>query len=148
METQNDLFRITPSAAGTTAEIVGLNHSRIAELHVPANNQFSSQLLLTGILRELNDTDDNRWVCWIADTPVKSFLSDDARRRGHHLLQVLARDADGTLPLALRALQGGRSHTVVMLVNSPLSQADYAQLEWAARKGQAECLLIHLDGAI
>ncbi|WP_372780898.1 hypothetical protein [Litorivivens sp.] len=143
METQNEMFAVNPASA----DVLNLNRSRIAELHLPASNPLSSQPLLTGILRELNDTDDNRWVCWIADTPVKSFLSADARRRGHHLLQVLARDASGTLPLALRALQGGRSHTVVMLAHTPLSRADYAQLEWAARKGQAECLLIYLDSA-
>ena len=122
------------------------DHSRIAELHIPASNPLSRQLLLSGIPRELNDTDDNRWVCWIGDMSVKSFLSDSVRKSGHHLLQVLARKAEDTMGLALRTLQGGRSHTVVMMARKPLSESAYAQLEWEARKGQAECVIIYLEG--
>ncbi len=119
--------------------------SRISELHIPAANQLSRQLLLSGILRELNDTDDSRWACWIANTPVKSLLSQSACKTGHHLLQVLARESSEIAPLAVRALQSGRSHTVVVLLNRLLSDAEYQQLEFAARKGQADCLIVRID---
>lgn len=119
--------------------------SRISELHIPAANQVSRQLLLSGILRELNDSDDSRWACWIANTPVKSLLSESARKTGHHLLQVLAREPREITPLAIRALQSGRSHTVVVLLNRILNDNEYQQLEWAARKGQADCLIIRID---
>lgn len=120
--------------------------SRISELHIPAGNQLSRQLLLSGILRELNDNDDSRWACWIANTPVKSLLSESARKTGHHLLQVLAKEAHEIAPLAARALQSGRSHTVVMLLNRAPSESEYQQLEFAATKGQADCLIIRIDG--
>ena len=124
----------------------GISHSRISELHIPAASQLSRQLLLGGILRELNDNDDSRWACWIANTPVKSLLSESARKTGHHLLQVLARETHEIAPLAIRALQSGRSHTVVLLLNRLLTDGEYHQLEVAARKGQADCLIIRIDG--
>lgn len=119
--------------------------SRISELHIPAANQMSRQLLLSGILRELNDSDDSRWACWIANTPVKGLLSESARKTGHHLLQVLARETREIAPLAIRALQSGRSHTVVVLLNRILDDDEYQQLEMAARRGQADCLIIRID---
>ncbi|MFT5033013.1 MAG: cell division inhibitor SulA, partial [Bacteroidia bacterium] len=124
---------------------VRVNSSRIAELHIPAANQMSRQLLLSGILRELNNNDDSRWACWIANTPVKSLLSESARKTGHHLLQVLARETHEIAPLAIRALQSGRSHTVVVLLNRLLNDSEYQQLELAARKGEADCLIIRID---
>lgn len=116
--------------------------SRISELQIPTGNQLCRQLLLTGILRELNSNDDRRWACWVANTPVKTLLSDSLRKSGHHLLQVLARDSDELVPLAIRALSSGRSHTVVLMLDRALSQAQHAQLEQAAQKGEADCLLI------
>ena len=116
--------------------------SRISELQIPSGNQLCRQLLLTGILRELNSNDDRRWACWVANTPVKALLSDSLRKSGHHLLQVLARDSDELVPLAIRALSSGRSHTVVLMLDRALDPGQHALLEQAAQKGEADCLLI------
>lgn len=114
--------------------------SRIAEVSIP-EGAHAARYLLAGMLRELNAVEDSRWVCWVGDSPVKPLIGAAPRQSGEHILQVVCRPTD-VVSVAERALRGGRSHTVVILINKRVCGGDRKRLEAAAAEGDADCLLV------
>ncbi|MDX1269833.1 MAG: hypothetical protein R3311_20870, partial [Oceanisphaera sp.] len=102
---------------------------------------IAARHLLAGMLRELNDYEDSRWVCWISNSPVKPLLDAARKQSGEHILQVVSRHSD-LCTLAQRALNSGKSHTVVLRVEGELTAGQRQALEYAAANGDADCLLV------
>ncbi len=113
--------------------------SHIADVSIPGG-AHAARYLLAGMLRELNNSEDARWVCWVAGTPVKPLLGSAPKQSGEHILQVVCNG--DRLAVAERALRSGRSHTVVVLIDEELASSQREQLERAAAEGDADCLLV------
>ncbi|WP_372860537.1 hypothetical protein [Spongiibacter sp.] len=103
-----------------------------------------SRTLLAAMLMQLSNHSDQRWLCWVADRPLKPLLDANSQYRGQRILQVVA-NGGSLCRIAARALERGKSHTVAILLNQALSPAEQQLLEDAAQAGNAECLLIRLQ---
>ncbi|MFT5887205.1 MAG: cell division inhibitor SulA [Zhongshania sp.] len=117
-------------AAGQITEI-----SMHSEAHL-------SRPLLAAMLLELSASSDQRWLCWVADRPLKPLLNSDSYSRGGKILQVVSNTARDLSEIAVRALERGKSHTVAVLLDRPLRADERNALETAAKAGAAECLII------
>lgn len=98
--------------------------------------------LILPVLGHLSHSGDQRWL-----TCIGSLLltKKDCRQYGlnwQRLLQVLPSPRCEVLDIAERALQAGRSHTVVCVVDAALSAAQTAKLNQAARAGGCRCIVI------
>ena len=122
--------------------------SHTADQHIPEIRLSSqaqlSRTLLSAMLGQLCGNADPRWLCWVADRPVKPLLDTNTPERGQRILKVVAND--GSLcNIAARALERGKSHTVAVLLKQALTPAERQLLTQAAQAGQAECLVIRLQ---
>lgn len=120
----------------------------VTELRLNSNQQLAKSIL-SGMLLELSENADQRWLCWVADRPLKPLLQTNNRATTpNRILQVVSNKphCSGELArIAIRALERGKSHTVAILVNGEVCAADKRALARAARRGDAECLLIQLS---
>ncbi|KFX67914.1 CDP-glycerol--UDP-pyrophosphoryl-N-acetylglucosaminyl-N-acetylmannosamine glycerophosphotransferase [Pseudomonas taeanensis MS-3] len=100
--------------------------------------------LLAPILRELSQSDDERWMTLIAPpTSLTQAWLRDAGLNRERILLLHPRGEQSALELAQEALKLGRSHTVVSWLH-PLERSARQQLELAARQGKAQSLNISL----
>ncbi len=119
------------------------DNAHITEITLSSQAQLS-RTLLSAMLGQLCGSTDPRWLCWVADRPVKPLLDANSPERGQRILQVVVNE--GSLcNIAARALERGKSHTVAVLLKGPLGAAERQLLTHAAKAGQAECLVIHLQ---
>ncbi len=126
---------------------------RITEITL-ASNAHLSKAILAGMLMELSSNADLRWLCWVAERPLKPLLSKVNSASPLRVLQVVSNKRQNTADdhsselcrIAARALERGKSHTVAVMLERPLSIEERERLECAALAGNAECLLIQLQG--
>lgn len=112
--------------------------SRISEMSIPGSAQMKH--LLPTMLCELAEQETERWLCWVSTTPIQAVMQN--RHAKKQVLQIVNAQKDELVKLAERALANGKSHTVVLAVESELSSRDVARIEIAAEFGNAECLLL------
>lgn len=102
------------------------------------------RLLLAPILRELSEAADTRWLTLIA--PPASLSQSWLRETGFNrdrILLLQARETQGALELACKALMSGCSHTVITWCPR-LDKASRLKLRMAAAQGNAQSLNIRL----
>lgn len=102
------------------------------------------RLLLAPILRELSEAADTRWLTLIA--PPASLSQSWLRETGFNrdrILLLQAREVQGALELACKALTSGCSHTVITWFPR-LDRASRLKLRMAAAQGNAQSLNIRL----
>ncbi|KJH81666.1 cell division protein [Pseudomonas sp. KSR10] len=102
------------------------------------------RLLLSPILRELSGAADIRWLTLIAPPASlsQSWLRETGLNRDRILL-LQARETQGSLELACKALSSGCSHTVITWFPR-LDKASRLKLRVAATQGNAQSLNIRL----
>lgn len=102
------------------------------------------RLLLAPILRELSEAADTRWLTLIAPPASLShrWLRESGLNRDRILL-LPARETQGALDLACKALVAGCSHTVITWF-SRLDRASRLRLRAAAELGSTQSLNIRL----
>ena len=101
-----------------------------------------SKPLLAAMLTQLSANSDQRWLCWVADRPLKPLLSASSRQHGQKILQVVSNTERDLCDIAVRALERGKSHTVAILLERDLRDDERQALAIAAKAGAAECLVI------
>lgn len=116
--------------------------SHLNEIRLSGNAQLG-RALLAGMLMELSGSSDQRWLCWVAEQPLKPLLDAGASLRGQRILQVVAADRSALCQITVRALERGKSHTVAVLLEGELDSVERGQLEAAASAGGAQCLIIY-----
>lgn len=101
---------------------------------------------LSAMLKGLSDSDTGRWICWVSQRALQPGLLqlDAADRNASRILQVLPKQSQNCLELARRALLSGRSDTVALCIEEPISAEQRQSLELAAAQGASECLLIQI----
>ncbi len=134
---QSPLFGDSDNNLSPTAD-----SSYITEIALSSHAHLS-RTLLAAMLMQLSNHSDQRWLCWVADRPLKPLLDANSQQRGQRILQVVA-NGGSLCKIAARALERGKSHTVAILLNRPISSAEQQLLESAAQAGGAECLIIRL----
>ena len=117
--------------------------SRITEVSLSSAAHLSRSVLV-GLIAELSCNSDQRWLCWVADRPLKPLMATSAQA-DPRILQVVNRPGEAQHRIAVRALESGRCHTVAVLMDRTISEGDKELLERAAQAGNAECLLIYLQ---
>lgn len=102
------------------------------------------RLLLAPILRDLSEAADTRWLTLIAPPAAlsQSWLRETGFNRDRILL-LQARETQGSLELACKALVSGCSHTVITWFPR-LDKASRLKLRIAAAQGNAQSLNIRL----
>ena len=129
IESPNDIFK---------PEVSQLNEIRLS------GNRHVARSLLAGMLLELSAAPEQRWLCWVAEMPLRPLLDAGTSLRGQRILQVVSGESS-LCQIAARALERGKSHTVALLMERELSLAERHSLEAAARQGGAECLVIYMQ---
>lgn len=104
-----------------------------------------SRPMLAAMMIELSGNSDERWLCWVADRPLRPLLNADIHQHGQKILQVVSNSARDLSEIAIRALERGKSHTVAILLERPLRDDERQALEAAALAGSAECLVIFMQ---
>ncbi|WP_269618369.1 hypothetical protein [Zhongshania sp. BJYM1] len=104
-----------------------------------------SRPMLAAMMVELSGNDDQRWLCWVADRPLKPLLNSGTSQNGQKILQVVSNSTRDLSEIAIRALERGKSHTVAILLERPLREDERIALENAALAGNAECLVIFMQ---
>lgn len=104
-----------------------------------------SRPMLAAMMMELSENDDQRWLCWVADRPLKPLLNSGTNQNGQKILQVVSNSTRDLSEIAIRALERGKSHTVAILLERPLREDERIALETAALAGSAECLVIFMQ---
>lgn len=132
-----------PPAGLDNAAIAVEPFSRITEISLSSAAHLSRSVLV-GLIAELSCNSDPRWLCWVADRPLKPLMTDTAQADSR-ILQVVNRPGEAQHRIAVRALESGRSHTVAVLMDQTISDSEKNMLERAAQAGNAECLLIYLQ---
>lgn len=101
---------------------------------------------LSAMLKGLSDSDTGRWICWVSQRALQPGLLhlDTSDRNSSRILQVLPKQSQNLIELAKRALLSGRSDTVALCVEEPISAEQRQALEQAAAQGGSECLLIQV----
>ena len=117
--------------------------TRITDIMLSSQAHLS-RTLLAAMLMQLSGQTEERWLCWVADRPLKPLLDACGKDRGQRILQVVS-NGGSLCNIAARALERGKSHTVAVLTNAPLSTEQRCALERAALAGDAECLVIQLQ---
>lgn len=129
--------------SNTVAQPVLKQDTRITEIALSSQAHLS-RTLLAAMLMQLSGQTEERWLCWVADRPLKPLLEACSKDSGQRILQVVANGGD-LCKVAARALERGKSHTVALLSAAPLSAEQRQLLQSAAQAGNAECLLIRLQ---
>ena len=119
------------------------SNTHVTEI-VLSSQAHLSRTLLAAMLMQLSGQTEERWLCWVAGRPLKPLLDACSKDRGQRILQVVA-NGGSLCNIAARALERGKSHTVAVLINTPLSNEQRNALQHAAKTGNAECLVIHLQ---
>lgn len=116
---------------------------KLSEMSFSGSGEHCRQLLAP-ILRELSEAADTRWLTLIA--PPASLSQSWLRETGlnrNRILLLQARESQGALELASKALMSGCSHTVITWLPR-LDKASRLQLRVAAAQGNAQGLNIRL----
>ncbi|QGZ30588.1 SOS-induced cell division inhibitor SulA [Stutzerimonas stutzeri] len=115
----------------------------LSEMTLSGSNDHC-RLLLSPILRELSEAADTRWLTLIAPPASlsQSWLRETGLNRDRILL-LQARETQGALELACKALMSGCSHTVITWF-ARLDKASRLKLREAASQGNAQSLNIRL----
>ncbi|MFL9812442.1 cell division protein [Stutzerimonas sp. VN223-3] len=102
------------------------------------------RLLLAPILRELSEAADTRWLTLIAPPASlsQSWLRETGLNRDRILL-LQARETQGALELACKALMSGCSHTVITWLGR-LDRTSRLKLRAAADQGNAQSLNVRM----
>ncbi|CAA0088300.1 Cell division inhibitor SulA [Zhongshania aliphaticivorans] len=103
-----------------------------------------SRPMLAAMMIELSGNSDQRWLCWVADRPLKPLLNADVHQHNRKILQVVSNSNRDLCEIAIRALERGKSHTVAILIEKPLRDDEREALKAAALAGSAECLVIYM----
>jgi cell division inhibitor SulA len=114
--------------------------SNLIEITLPGELRFHLSLILP-ILNQLTYESGPGWLTYVG---TALLAKKDCRRFGlnwQRLLQVLPSARCNALDIAERALNSGRSHTVVVTATSCDAQ-QLQRLENAARDGKCRCILI------
>jgi cell division inhibitor SulA len=114
---------------------------QITEISMHSDAHLSKPLL-AAMLTQLSSNSDQRWLCWVADRPLKPLLSVSNPQHGRKILQVVSNTERDLTEIAIRALERGKSHTVAMMLERPLRDDERQALANAAKAGAAECLVI------
>jgi cell division inhibitor SulA len=99
--------------------------------------------LVLPVLGHLSRSGDHRWLCCIGSPLL--LTKRDCPQYGidwQRVLQVLPSPRCDVLDIAERALQAGRSHTVVFVVDAALTPQQTARLDQAAQSGGCRCIVI------
>ncbi|MBD2859089.1 hypothetical protein IB286_08710 [Spongiibacter sp. KMU-158] len=123
--------------------------ARLTEISLHSNPALAKSIL-AGMLLELSENADQRWLCWVADRPLKPLLDSNSQaRKPNRILQVVNNKHTANCPslteIAVRALERGKSHTVAVLVDGNISERERIALAHAATAGNAQCLLIKIQ---
>ncbi|AKH69733.1 hypothetical protein IMCC21906_02063 [Spongiibacter sp. IMCC21906] len=125
------------------ANTIATENGSLNEIRLSGNGHLARSLL-AGMLLELSGRSNDRWLCWVAQRPLKPLLDAGASLRGQRILQVTA-NTDTLCKITCRALESGRSHTVAVLIENELSDEQRQKLSAAAKAGSAECLIIRMQ---
>ncbi|MDF1691102.1 MAG: hypothetical protein P1U47_01915 [Zhongshania sp.] len=117
---------------------------QITEITMHSESHLSRPLL-AAMLVQLSANSDQRWLCWVADRPLKPLLSASSHQHDQKILQVVSNTERDLTEIAVRALERGKSHTVAILLDRPLRPDERQSLEVAALAGAAECLVISMQ---
>lgn len=136
-------------ALATTAEHhYDSEGGHITDLVLPSHpgTPGRSARTLSAILKGLSDSDTGRWICWVSQRTLQPGLLhlDTSERNSSRILQVLPKQSQDLIELAKRALLSGRSDTVALCIEEPISAEQRQSLEQAATQGGSECLLIQI----
>lgn len=121
-----------------------LNRGTVTEITMRSDAHLSRPML-AAMMIELSSNADQRWLCWVADRPLKPLLSAESHQHDRKILQVVSNTKRDLSEIAIRALERGKSHTVAVLLERPLRDDEREALELAALAGSAECLVIFMQ---
>jgi cell division inhibitor SulA len=123
------------------AEATGADSvQRIVEFVFPGEARQQLPLILP-VLAHLTNNGDQRWLTCIGPQLLAKKDCHRYRLNWQRLLQVLPSQRCAMIDLAERALQAGKSHTVVCVVNE-LNAEHLARLERAASIGNCQGIVI------
>jgi cell division inhibitor SulA len=114
---------------------------RIIEFVFPGEARQQLPLILP-VLGHLSNSGDQRWLTCIGPQLLAKKDCQQYRLNWQRLLQVLPNQRCAVIDLAERALQAGKSHTVVCVVADTLSEQHLARLERAAATGNCQGIVI------
>ena len=119
------------------------DEQRIVEFVFPGEPRQQLSLILP-VLANLSNNNDQRWLTCIGPSFLSKKDCQRFRLNWQRLLQVLPNQrCAAVIDLAERALQAGKSHTVVCVIPAALSAAELARLERAATLGSCQGIIIH-----
>ncbi|CAA0108337.1 hypothetical protein [Zhongshania aliphaticivorans] len=121
-----------------------LSGGKVTEITMRSDAHLSRPML-AAMMIELSSNSDQRWLCWVADRPLKPLLNAEAHQHDRKILQVVSNTKRDLSEIAIRALERGKSHTVAVLLERPLRDDEREALELAALAGSAECLVIFMQ---
>ncbi|MFT6578380.1 MAG: cell division inhibitor SulA [Zhongshania sp.] len=121
-----------------------LNGGKVTEITMRSDAHLSRPML-AAMMIELSGNSDQRWLCWVADRPLKPLLNADVHQHDRKILQVVSNSDRDLCEIAVRALERGKSHTVAILLERPLRDDERDALEVAAHAGEAECLVVFMQ---
>jgi len=121
-----------------------LNRGTVTEITMRSDAHLSRPML-AAMMIELSSNADQRWLCWVADRPLKPLLNAESHLHDRKILQVVSNTKRDLSEIAIRALERGKSHTVAVLLERPLRDDEREALELAALAGSAECLVIFMQ---
>ena len=121
-----------------------LNRGTVTEITMRSDAHLSRPML-AAMMIELSSNADQRWLCWVADRPLKPLLNAESHQHDRKILQVVSNTKRDLSEIAIRALERGKSHTVAVLLGRPLRDDEREALELAALAGSAECLVIFMQ---
>jgi cell division inhibitor SulA len=115
---------------------------RIIEFVFPGEPRHQLPLILP-VLTHLSNHNDQRWLTCIGALFLSKKDCQKFNLNWQRLLQVLPNNRCAVIDLAERALQAGKSHTVVSLIPATLSPQELVRLERAATLGNCQGIVIH-----
>lgn len=123
-------------------DIESTDVQRITEMVFPDQLQTHWPLVLP-MLSHLSQLADSRWLSCIGLLHVHKKDSQQFGLNWQRLLQVFPNNRCAVFELTERALQAGKSHTVVSWLPHPPSTAELLRLERAAANGRCQGIIIH-----
>jgi len=114
---------------------------RISEFIFPGEARQQLPLILP-VLSHLSNSGNQRWLTCIGPQLLTKKDCQQYRLNWQRLLQVLPNQRCAVIDLAERALQAGKSHTVVCVVADLLSDQHLTRLERAASAGNCQGIVI------
>ncbi|MFT6157059.1 hypothetical protein [Zhongshania sp.] len=121
-----------------------LSGGQVTEITMRSDAHLSRPML-AAMMIELSGNSDQRWLCWVADRPLRPLLNANIHQHCQKILQVVSNSTRDLSEIAIRALERGKSHTVAILLERPLRDDEREALEAAALEGSAECLVIFMQ---